>query len=373
MKVGLAEPAIAPPILLRGTQALAVAGGAASYWLPDHLINVLPRSLWKPEHIGLARFIRRPDAFLEPFTTLGWMAAKNRVVRLELGVSVTDSARRNPAVTAQAFATLHLMTRGRAALGIGTGERENNEPYGVPWSRPVARFEEAVAVIRALWDSDGRPVSRAGEFFPLKDAVFDVPPFKGTRPPIYVAAHGPRMLRITGRFGDAWMPAWPQSAKTYGERMGVVREAASDAGRDPFSIVGSGWFFVVTAPSAAGVEDLLATDIARSFALTIPGAEWAKFGGEHPLGRDFTGLQDLLPHTIDEATALRYARMVPDGLLAGSFLTGTPAEILERLAEYRDQGLQHPVLLNASPFMHFPKGATSIPALVTLLRRLRRL
>lgn len=373
MKVGLAEPAIAPPVLLRGTQALAVAGGASSYWLPDHLINVLPRSLWKPEHIGLARYVRRPDAFLEPFTALGWMAAKNRLTRLELGVSVTDTGRRNPAVTAQAFATLHLLTRGRAALGIGTGERENNEPYGVPWSKPVARFEEALGVIRALWDSDGRPVTRDGEFFPLKDALFDVPAFKGTRPPIYVAAHGPRMLRLTGRYGDAWMPAWPQSAKTYGERFDAVREAASDAGRDPASIVGSGWFFVVTAPSAGAVDDLLATDIARSFALTIPAEQWRTFGAEHPLGSDFTGLQDLLPHTIDEETALRYARAVPDGLLASSFITGTPTEVVDRLAEYHQQGLRHPVLLNAAPFMHFPKGAASVPALVTVLRRLRRM
>ena len=37
-------------------------------------------------------------------------------------------------------------------LGIGVGEREGNEPYGVEWTKPVARFEEAIATIRALWD-----------------------------------------------------------------------------------------------------------------------------------------------------------------------------------------------------------------------------
>ena len=52
---------------------------------------------------------------------LGHLAARNRVGRLRLGVSVTDSGRRNPAVTAQAAATLHLLTRGRAILGIGPG------------------------------------------------------------------------------------------------------------------------------------------------------------------------------------------------------------------------------------------------------------
>jgi phthiodiolone/phenolphthiodiolone dimycocerosates ketoreductase len=69
-------------------------------------------------------------------------------------------------VTAQAVATLHLMTRGRAILGIGPGERVGNEPYGVDWSKPVARFEEALATIRALWDSKGELVNRDSPFFP---------------------------------------------------------------------------------------------------------------------------------------------------------------------------------------------------------------
>jgi phthiodiolone/phenolphthiodiolone dimycocerosates ketoreductase len=89
----------------------------------------------------------------------GYLAGRNKLGRMRLGVAVTDTGRRNPAVTAQAAASLHLLTRGRAVLGIGTGERESNEPYGVEWSKPVARFEEAVATIRALWDSRGEMVT----------------------------------------------------------------------------------------------------------------------------------------------------------------------------------------------------------------------
>jgi phthiodiolone/phenolphthiodiolone dimycocerosates ketoreductase len=92
-----------------------------------------------------------------------------------VGVSVTDAGRRNPAVTAQAAATLHLLTGGRAILGIGTGEREGNEPYGVEWSKPVTRLEEALATIRALWNSGGELISRDSPYFPLHDAVFDLP------------------------------------------------------------------------------------------------------------------------------------------------------------------------------------------------------
>lgn len=58
-----------------------------------------------------------------------------------------------------------------AALGIGTGERESNAPYGVDWSRPVARFEEAVVTIRALWDSNGELVTPGSCWLLMTGAV----------------------------------------------------------------------------------------------------------------------------------------------------------------------------------------------------------
>jgi phthiodiolone/phenolphthiodiolone dimycocerosates ketoreductase len=81
-----------------------------------------------PKCSGIARLVPDADAFLEPWTTLGSLAGRHRFSRTGFGTCVTDAGRRNPAVTAQAAATLHLMTRGRAILGIGTGEREGNEP-----------------------------------------------------------------------------------------------------------------------------------------------------------------------------------------------------------------------------------------------------
>ena len=122
-------------------------------------------------HQSGAKLMPRPDAISEPWTALGYLAAKNRFARMRLGVGVTDAGRRNPAVTAQAAATLHLLTRGRAILGIGTGEREGNEPYGVDWSKPVARTIEALATIRALGRRPGELVTRDSPFFPLRDAV----------------------------------------------------------------------------------------------------------------------------------------------------------------------------------------------------------
>ena len=228
--------------------------------------------------------------------------------RLRLGVGVTDAGRRNPAVTAQAAATLHLITRGRAILGIGVGEREGNEPYGVDWSKPVGRFEEAVATIRALWDSRGELISRESPYFPLHNALFDIPPYHGEYPQMWIAGHGPPHAAITGRYADAWFPCFPQRPSDYSARLETIRAAASDAGRDPMSIIPAVWLFVITGSTRAAVQDVLDSDIAKSFALLVSADMWERRGVTHPLGEGFSGFQDVIPQTMDDSPFCRTRR-----------------------------------------------------------------
>jgi phthiodiolone/phenolphthiodiolone dimycocerosates ketoreductase len=181
-KVGLLDQLVnarhSPTASVRASYLTAVASRIDSLWVPDHLNSLLPRAITTPQCLGAAKLTPKIDAYLEPWTMLGHLAARNRLAQLRLGVSVTDTRRRNPAVTAQAAATLHQLTRGRAILGIGPGEREGNQPYGVDWTKPVARFEEVLATIRALWDC--QLVTRDSPYFPLHNAVFDLPPHRGT-------------------------------------------------------------------------------------------------------------------------------------------------------------------------------------------------
>lgn len=174
----LVHSRLPPTLPARSSMAAATVMGADSYWVGDHLNALVPRSIATSEYLGIAaKFVPKIDANYEPWTMLGNLAF-GLPSRLRLGVCVTDAGRRNPAVTAQAAATLHLLTRGRAILGIGVGEREGNEPYGVEWTKPVARFEEALATIRALWNSNGELISRESPYFPLHNALFDLPPEK---------------------------------------------------------------------------------------------------------------------------------------------------------------------------------------------------
>ena len=377
-KVGLASEILnarhSPTALLRANYLTAVASGIDSLFVPDHLNSLMPRAIATPQYLGTATLIPKIDAYLEPWTMLGHLAARNGVGRLRLGVSVTDTGRRNPAVTAQAAATLHLLTRGRAILGIGTGEREGNQPYGVDWTKPVARFEEAIATIRALWDSGGELVTRDSPFFPLHNAVFDLPPYRGKWPEIWIAAHGPRMLRATGRYANAWFPAFPHRPQEYEQRLEVVRTAAADAGRDPMSITPAALLMVITGRTRDDVDEALDSDIAKSFALNASAEFWARHGVQHPLGEDFSGTQDLIPQTMDEHAVLSYTAQVPASLMKEAFLTGTPDDVIDQAAHWRDHGLRYAVVLNLSTLQpSLRRGlAASIP-LATILRGLKKL
>jgi phthiodiolone/phenolphthiodiolone dimycocerosates ketoreductase len=377
-RVGVMDPIVAArpaaDTFTRASYLGAVANRVDSFWVPDHLNGLWPRSLWKQKYCGATKLLPTLDAFMEPWTMLGHIAARNRLGRLRLGVAVTDSGRRNPAVTAQAAATLHLLSRGRAILGIGPGEREGNEPYGVDWSKPVARFEEAMATIRALWDSGGELVNRDSPYFPLRNALFELPPYRGKWPEIWIGAHGPRMLRAAGRYGDAYFPSFPHRPVDYKQRLDVVRSAASDAGRDPMSIIPAMQMFVVTGRTRDDVDEALDSELLRVFGLNASDDFFARHGAQHPLGAGFAGAQDLVPHDMDEQTALSHAADVPSSLMRECLLNGTPDEVIDQAAQWRDCGVRHLVLGNVSFLQRsMRKGLAAVMPFNKTVRGLKKL
>ena len=90
--VGIADPlVVARPTaesITRLNYLSAAATRVDSFWVPDHLNALFPRSLWTPNYFGAAKLVPDVDAVLEPWTMLGHLAARNRFARLRLGVSV---------------------------------------------------------------------------------------------------------------------------------------------------------------------------------------------------------------------------------------------------------------------------------------------
>ena len=101
-------------------------------------------------------------------------------------------------------------------------------------------------MIRLLWGADG-PVDYEGRFHHLDRAVLGLSPY-GDRPPeIWTAAHGPRMLELTGRKADGWLPT-KVSPEQYADSLDAIRIAAKDAGRDTEAFTPGLLGYVLLAP-----------------------------------------------------------------------------------------------------------------------------
>ncbi len=173
-----------------------------------------------------------------PFA-LAWLAAVGeRTSRIRLGTSVlTPTFRYNPAVIAQAFATLGVLYPDRVFLGVGTGEALNEIAVSrrewPEFKERFGRLREAVDLIRELWTADS--VDREGGHYELVGAqIYDRP----ERPvPIYVACGGPVMAKYAGRVADGLICTSGKGMELYAEQlMPALDEGAIKAGRSPSDV-----------------------------------------------------------------------------------------------------------------------------------------
>ena len=172
-------------------------------------------SVWTSDHFQPWRHTdgHAPNALV-------WLgAAAVATERVVLGTSVlTPGFRYNPAIVAQAFATLACLAQDRVILGVGTGESMNETPVGIEWpdqKERFARLKEAVTLIQRLFREER--VDFKGDFFHTHTAtVYDRP----TRPvPVYIAASGPAAARLAGRIADGFICTSGKGEELYVETL----------------------------------------------------------------------------------------------------------------------------------------------------------
>jgi coenzyme F420-dependent glucose-6-phosphate dehydrogenase len=253
-----------------------------------------------------------------------WLGAAGQATeRVALGTGVTPPGPRyHPALIAQAWATLEVMFPGRPYLGFGSGEGLNEAPLGEGWPSvgdQIARMEEALEMIRALWD--GKKLSGKGEHFATDGARIHTLP-EDRRPPIYVSAFGPQAAAVAGRQGDGlWTLADPESVPGILE---AYRAAASDAGREPGEIV-------LQAAFSWAQDDDAALEGARVW----KGAQPKEFYKE-----DWHDPKEMYEHGEEQIS--------DEELREAIIISSDPAEHVERVREVEEMGADVVALMNNS-------------------------
>jgi alkanesulfonate monooxygenase SsuD/methylene tetrahydromethanopterin reductase-like flavin-dependent oxidoreductase (luciferase family) len=185
------------------------AAGYAGIWCWDH-------------------FIGKGDPrvpVVEAWTILAMAAATTR--QATVGTFVLNVMNRHPAVLARMASTLQIASGGRLILGIGIGGApREHAALGIPFPdvpERVARLEEAVTVMRALWT--GGPVSRESDFYPLVGAVAH--PVPDPPPAVIIGGESRAGARLAARIGDGWTAF----EETFERDLPVYLEALDAAGR----------------------------------------------------------------------------------------------------------------------------------------------
>ena len=192
----------------------AEAAGLDSIWVFDHLLF---RSAGEPD-----------EGIREAWTTKTALAAL--VPRVELGSLVMCASFRNPALMAKMAATLDDLSGGRVILGLGSGWHEPEyDAFGYPFDHRVGRFAEDLEITVRLLRSERVTVD--GRWRNVRDAILIPPPERSV--PVLVAAKGPRMLKLTATWADAWNTAWFGSVDDrLRGRLAEVDAACDEVGRD---------------------------------------------------------------------------------------------------------------------------------------------
>ncbi|MEW6058809.1 MAG: LLM class flavin-dependent oxidoreductase [Actinomycetota bacterium] len=276
-------------------------------------------SVWISDHFfySLARYGAAGDELhgsLEPMTALAGLAPLTERVRL--GTLVLCAPFRHPAILAKSATALDLLSGGRLDLGIGAGWYEDEfVAFGYDFSTVGNRFrflEEAVEVLDRLLP--GGPVSLKGEHVELREAFNRPVPAQRPRPPIWIGAKGgDRALRLAARHADGWNTVWRWTPETYAKRVKRAREICEQEGRDP-----------VTLRLSLGLYTIVGEDA---------GDLVARFGA----------MQRSLPEgVLDRETLDEFA---------ADTLTGTPAQVLDRLGRFAELGVEEVIVAPAAlPF-----------------------
>jgi 5,10-methylenetetrahydromethanopterin reductase len=262
------------------------------------------------------------------YVTLTSIAMKTSSVRI--GPGVTNPYLINPAWTASAVASINEVSKGRAVLGIGAGDRTTLSYLGLEQKSPVSALAECVEIIKGLLK--GEEVKVPGKIFNVTSARLN---YESKTVPIYLGAQGPKMLHLAAKISDGVLvnashPADISSA------VKEVRSGLEEVGKAPsqFDIAAYTSFSVSADPAEAAK---LARPVVAFIAAASPDSLLERHG--IPAERVQVIKDALAKGQFKEAF-----KSVNDELLEVFSITGTPAQCTEKISRVIKEGVSQLVI-----------------------------
>jgi phthiodiolone/phenolphthiodiolone dimycocerosates ketoreductase len=310
--------------------------GFSSVWVADHFFGGgRDRSWHVPEVISVLGAVARATS------------------RVRMGTCVLSLQKRDPATVAHAALTLNSLSEGRFELGLGTGFGPDLRAFGVDLRAPVGRFEEGLSVILRLFQaSEERPATFDGTWFQLEDAFLNVP--GPAPPPISIAAVGPRMLDLTARHADGWLPfgLTPEIYREFLASMGALRSPFVPGLWLPVFLERPGEDRSAEAEATGRLYLSMAPDVLTR---AMPGRRRAR-GPAGATGWSADAAKDA-------------ADSIPADVARSVTLHGSPDDCIETLAAFTDAGCRRFVLRITDPDARLPDvrllAETVLPAVST--------
>ncbi len=271
----------------------------------------------------------------ETFSLLGFLAAAAPLIMF--GVGVVNPYTRHPALLAMASATLDRISDGRFLLGLGRSEKPVIQgKMHIPYGDSRAALEESVTTIRSLLA--GERVTTAAGRFKLNGVKLATTPIQ-QKLPIYVAAIGQKGLRLAGAIADgvllnAYVP--PTYVRYAVEE---VRNAAKGAGRDPQAIDIACMLVVRLTDDPQSLIPILKQRIVRLLDEPYVGEILLEKGGFDP------AILTPLRTTVQKDGEKAAVHFITDDMVEAFYLIGPAVRCKERIATYRQAGVDLPLLL----------------------------
>lgn len=259
--------------------------------------------------------------------------------RIRLGAGVLNVYSRSAAAIAQTALTLQNLSHGRFILGLGaSGPIVVQDWHSTKYVRPLQRTQEYVEAIRAALSGDR--VNYPGEQVRMQG--FRLSALPAATVPIFLAALGPRNVRLAGRIADGWLPIFAPRGRL-GPLFNELAAGAQEAGRDPASIEVAAYVPALVGPRA----DRL---LRQQLVYYIGGM--GTFYARYLAGMGFSDEVATIRSLWQEGSRVAAVNLVGDDLLSLCTLGAEPTEAHRRLLEYRQEGISLPVVT-------LPTGCTS--------------